>query len=161
MKTIYSENVLGAVVAMAMAAWLPLVATGADEPVKPLKGSEHPMMMEGKMMEHCKAMKEQKEKMMADMRAQDAALTAQVAEMNSAPEKKKLDLMSAIVTHMVKQQSAMNARKAKMEEAMMQHMMGHMQMGKESMSQCPMMKGMKGMDGKAPDAHKEHHEEQK
>jgi hypothetical protein len=25
---------------------------------------------------------------------------------------------------------------------MMKHMMEHMQMGKESMSQCPMMKGM-------------------
>ncbi len=30
-----------------------------------------------------------------------------------------------------------------MEDAMMQHM----QMGKDSMSQCPMMKGMKGMEG--------------
>ena len=39
----------------------------------------------------------------------------------------------------------MDARKAKMEEAMMQHMMQHMQMGKESLSQCPMMKGMKTM----------------
>jgi hypothetical protein len=29
-----------------------------------------------------------------------------------------------------------------MEDEMMKHMMEHMQMGKESMSQCPMMKGM-------------------
>jgi hypothetical protein len=29
---------------------------------------------------------------------------------------------------------------------MMKHMMQHMQMGKDSMSQCPMMRGMKGMD---------------
>ena len=41
---------------------------------------------------------------------------------------------------------------------MMQHMMQHMQMGKESMSQCPMMKGV---DEKTGDAHKKHKEEQK
>jgi len=44
---------------------------------------------------------------------------------------------------------------------MMQHMMQHMQLGKESMSQCPMMKDMKGMDEKLGDAHKEHQNEHK
>jgi len=44
----------------------------------------------------------------------------------------------------------MDARKAKMEEEMMKHM----QMGKESLSQCPMMKGLKGMDEKSGDAQK-------
>jgi hypothetical protein len=34
-------------------------------------------------------------------------------------------------------------------------------MGKESMSQCPMMKRMKGMDDKSAGPHKEHPEEQK
>jgi len=42
---------------------------------------------------------------------------------------------------MAEQRVAMDARKAKMDEEMMQHM----QMGKDSMSQCPMMKDMKGM----------------
>jgi hypothetical protein len=55
---------------------------------------------------------------------------------------------------MVEQRITMDARKAKMEEEMMKHMMQHMQMGKESMSQCPMMKGMKGMDEKSGDAQK-------
>jgi hypothetical protein len=32
------------------------------------------------------------------------------------------------------------------QEAMQAKMMGHMEMGKESMAQCPMMKEMKGMD---------------
>ena len=104
------------------------------------------MMTGTNMMQRCQAMKEQKQKMMADIKAQDAELTAQVAKMNSAPENEKLDLMAAVVTHMQEQQRAMNVRKAKMDEAMMQHMMQHMQMGKESMSQCPMMKGMKGMN---------------
>jgi hypothetical protein len=39
---------------------------------------------------------------------------------------------------------------------MMKHMMQHMQMGKESLSQCPMMKGLKGMDEKPGDAQEEH-----
>jgi hypothetical protein len=92
--------------------------------------------------------------MMADMKAQDAELTEQLTKMNSAPEDKKMGLMAAVVTHMVEQRIAMDARKAKMEEAMMQHMMQHMQMGKESMAQCPMMKGMKGMDEKSRDTQK-------
>ena len=123
--------------ALALAIWFPVPSQSAE----PAKGK---MMMDDKMMERCQAMKEQKETMMAEMKAQDAELTAQVAKMNSAPEDKKLDLIAAVVTRMVEQRTAMNVRMAKMQEEMMQHM----QMGKESMSQCPMMKGMKGMDEK-------------
>ena len=45
----------------------------------------------------------------------------------------------------------MDARKAKMEEEMMEHM----EMGKKSMVKCPMMKDMKDMDHKPTDADKE------
>ena len=127
--------------ALALAIWSPVPARSAE----PAAGK---MMMDDKMMERCQAMKEQKQKMMEDMKAQDTELTEQVAKMNSAPVDKKMSLMATVVTRMVEQQTAMDARKAKMEEEMMQHMMQHMQMGKESMSQCPMMKGMKGMDEK-------------
>jgi hypothetical protein len=129
--------------ALALAIWSPVQARSAE----PAEGK---MMMEGKMKEQCQKMKE-------DMKAQDAELTEQVAKMNSAPEDKKMSLMADVITHMVEQRIAMDARKAKMEEEMMQHM----QMSKESMSQCPMMKGMKGMDEKSASAHKEHQEEQK
>src|SRR5450756_2565220 len=90
---------------------------------------------------------------MDDMKVQDAQLTEQLADMNRAPEDKKMGLMAAVITHMVEQRIAMDARKAKMEEEMMKHMMQHMQMGKESMSQCPMMKDM---DDKSGNDHKEH-----
>jgi hypothetical protein len=140
--------------ALALAIWSPVRAQSAA----PAEGKN---MMEGKMMECCQAMKEQKEKMMAEIKAQDAELTAQIAAMNSAPEGKKLGLLAAVVTRRVEQRTAMNGRMEKMHEQMMQHMMQHMQMGKESMSQCPMMKGMKGMDEKSGDAQKEHQEEQK
>jgi hypothetical protein len=104
---------------------------------------------------------EQKQKMKDDMKAQDTELTGQVAKMNSAPEDKKIGLMAVVLTHMVEQGITMNARKAKMEEEMRKYMMHHRQVSKESMSQCPMMKDMKGMDEKSGDAHKEHYNEQK
>jgi DNA-binding transcriptional regulator YdaS (Cro superfamily) len=113
------------------------------------------------MMERCQEMKEQKQKLKEDMKAQDAQLTEQLANMNRAPEDKQMGLMAGVLTNMVEQRIAMDARKAQMEEAMMQHMMQHMQMGKESMSQCPMMKGMKDMDDKSAGAYKEQQGAQK
>ena len=139
--------------AMTLAIWSPVQSQSA-EPAEAKK-------MEGKMMEGCEKMKEQKEKMKADMKVQNAELTEHVAKMNSAPADKKMDVMAALITHTLEQRIAMDARKAKMEEDMMKHMMKHMEMGKESMSQCPMMKGMKGMDEKSGDAHKEHKGAQK
>jgi hypothetical protein len=107
------------------------------------------------MMERCQKMKQQKQDMKDDIKAQDAQLTEQLANMNRAPEDQKTGIMAAVLTHMVEQRIAMDARKAQMEEAMMQHMMQHMQMGKESMSQCPMMKGMKDMDDKSAGSYRE------
>ena len=127
--------------ALVLAIWSPVPSRSAE----PAGGK---MMMDGKMMERCRELKAQKQKMMEDMKAQDAELTEQVAKMNSAPADKKMNLMAAVITHMVEQRIAMDARMAKMQDEMMQHMMQHMQMGKESMSQCPMMKGMKDMDNK-------------
>ena len=100
------------------------------------------MMTEDKMMARCQEMMKQKQKMMDDMKAQDSELTEQVAKMNSAPKDKKMRLMAAVITSMVEQRTAMHARMEKMQADMMQHMMEHMQMGKDSMVQCPMMKGM-------------------
>ncbi|MBC8018632.1 MAG: hypothetical protein H7X83_08955 [Verrucomicrobia bacterium] len=137
--------------ALALTIWSPVQSQSAE----PAEGK---MMTKAKMMEQCQEMKEHKQKMKEDMKVQDAELTAQVTEMNNAPKDKKMDLMAAVLTHMLEQRIAMDAKKAKMEEEMMQHMMQHMQMGKESMSQCPMMKGM---DEKTGDAHKEHKKEQK
>jgi hypothetical protein len=112
------------------------------------------------MMERCQEMKEQKQKLKEDMKAQDAQLTEQLANMNRAPEDKQTGLMAGVLTNMVEQRIAMDARKAQMEEAMMKHMMQHMQMGKESMSQCPMMKSIKDMGENAAGTHKEPQEQQ-
>lgn len=129
----------GLTVVMALVLWLP-VQVWSEEPAKEAN------TMQAAGMENCKAMMEKKREMMTDMKAQDAEFTEQVAQMNSAPEEKKLELIAALITKMVEQQAKMNARRAQMQDEMMQHMTEHMQMGKGPMAQCPMMKGMKGMD---------------
>lgn len=44
-------------------------------------------------------------------------------------------------------------------EEMKKHMMRHMEMGKESMAKCPMMKDMQGMDDSSAGDHKKHQQE--
>ena len=130
-------------IALVLIIWSPLQSQSAE----PVAGEK---MTEAKMVVRCQEMKEQKQKMMAEMKAKDAELTAQVAKMNSAPADKKIDLIAAVVTQMVEQRTAMHMRMEKMQGEMMQHMMQHMQLGKESMLKCPMMQGMdhKTMDNK-------------
>ena len=123
-------------------------------------------MSEAHMKDQCKDMMEQKKKLAADVKSQDAELTELAAKMNRAPGDKQMALMADVISRIVEQQATMDQRKAKMDDAMMAHMMGHMQMGKDSMTQCPMMKdmhamkansampGMKSMDDKSLGAHK-------
>jgi len=115
------------------------------------------------MMDGCQKMMEQRKTMMEAIKAEDAALTEQVAKMNSAPAATKTGLMADILTRMVQQRADRNVRMEKMQAKMMGHMMEHMKMGKDSMKQCPMMKemeGMKGMKGmdETSESPTEHHE---
>lgn len=112
-----------------------------------LQSAEHAedkgMMMDSKMMDKCEEMKQKKQQMQAKIKAQDAELTDAVERMNDAPQDEKLDLSADVLTQLVEQRKAMHAKKAKMQEKMMQHMMQHMRMGKDSISECPMMADMK------------------
>ncbi len=99
-------------------------------------------MMGTTIMDCCKAMKDQQQKLMTEMKADDVELTAQIVKMNSAPKDKKMDLLAAVVTRIAEQRVAANAGMEKMHEAMATHMMKHMQMDKGCMSQHRMMKGM-------------------
>lgn len=150
--TLHAPLSTGLALALTLALWAPGQAFAAE----PADGKA---TAENQMMAHCEEMKAKKQKMKDDAKAQDAELTEQISKMNSAPEDKKVALMAAVVTHMTEQRIAMDARKAKMEEEMMKHMMQHMQMDKDSMSKCPMMKGMKDMkdmDKKPGEDHKSH-----
>ena len=79
--------------------------------------------------------------MMAEMKAMDASLDLKVAAMNAAKGRDKVDAMAVVINEMVSQHKQMMAKMMGMHEPMMKD-----------------MKGMKGMDDKSPDAHKEHHE---
>src|SRR5512133_2360153 len=134
--------------ALTMAIWSPVQAQST-------KPAHEKTMTKGKMMAHCQEMKEQKEKMMTERKAQDTELGKQISEMNSAPDDKKLGLLAAVVTRLVEQRAAMDAQMEKMHAGMMKHMMEHMQMGKESLSHCPMLKGMEETSEMGHKAHVE------
>lgn len=104
-------------------------------------------MTEAPMKHECKDMMEQKKKLAADVKSKDAELTELVDKMNRASGDKQMTLMATVITQIVEKQVAMNQRKAKMKDAMMAHMMDHMQMGKDSLAQCPMMKDVNDMRG--------------
>lgn len=127
------------------------LAMGCSAQARSSEPAQTKGMMESGMKEQCQEMKEQKQKMKEDVKAQDADLIEQLAEMNRAPKDKKVEQMAVLLTHIVEQRIVMDARKAKMEEEMMKHMMQHMQMGKESLAKCLMMKKMNDMDGKSAD----------
>jgi uncharacterized lipoprotein len=123
--------------ALAVAIWSPVQVQSAG-PTGGMMMMDGKMMSETNMMPCSQAMPEQREKMMADMKEQDVQLAGQIAEMNRAPEDKKLDLMAAIVTRMAAQRTAMIARVEAMHEAMMRNM----QTGKETTSSEPILQGM-------------------
>jgi len=120
-------------------------------PVQSAELSDGIAMSDSDMMAHCEGIRAQKQKMQADQRAQEANLTAQIAMMNSSPDDKKMRLMAEVITHMNEQRITMDGRKAKMEEDMMQHLMQHVCMGKDSLSKCPMIHRMKDIDKKRSD----------
>jgi hypothetical protein len=73
-----------------------------------------------------------KGKMMSNWKEQDAELDKLVAEMNSAPADKKLDVVAAVLTKLVEQRKAMHEHMQKMMSAN----------EKEGMGMCRMMMGM-------------------
>lgn len=81
-----------------------------------------PMSMDGDTSKHHEGkmgMMEMHQAMLAEMKAQDAALADKVAEMNIAPGEQKINLLASIVTTLVEQRAAMTARMEKMQGGMM------------------------------------------
>ncbi len=105
-------------------------------------------MMSGNMGDQCKQMMAMHTQMMADMKAMDSSLNQKVAAMNAAKGNAKVDAMAAVINEMATQRTQMMSKMSGMQDQMMAHMREHMaQSGsaamKQSMAQCPMMKGMK------------------
>jgi CII-binding regulator of phage lambda lysogenization HflD len=105
-------------------------------------------MMSGNMGEQCKQMMAMHTQMMADMKAMDSSLDRKVAAMNAAKGNAKVDAMAAVINEMATQRTQMMSKMSGMQDQTMAHMGEHMaQSGsaamKQSMAECPMMKGMK------------------
>lgn len=118
--------------AAAVAVTVPGVIRAADT-------TEGKTAKHGKMMADCESMMAEKKAMMSAMKTADAALASQVSAMNNAPAGQKSELMASILTALVEQRVAMNAKASEMSEKMMSHMMGHMGSDSGSMADCPMM----------------------
>jgi hypothetical protein len=109
-------------------------------------------MMRGKMMRSCGEMIGHRQEMMEISKSQDAALTEQLAKLKSAPDDKKMEQMTALVTLMAEQRIAMNEHRQKMQDLMMKHMLRHVEMGRDSTEDCPILKMMKDTDDKKDDS---------
>jgi hypothetical protein len=138
-------------IAMGLALGSPVQAQSAP----PADGK---MTMDGKAMEAHRVvtepeqtMMQRRQAMMIEMKGEDIELAAQVAQMNGAQAEQKIDLMAAIITRMVQQRTAMNARMETMQGEMKMPMMPS---DKEPMSSQPMMKGMDGNTTEAPKGQK-------
>jgi hypothetical protein len=131
--------------ALALILWSPVRAQSTEPAMgPPMSGG---MMAKGSMADRHAAM-------MAEMKSQDAELTAAVATMNSAPQDKKLDLLASIVTRLVQQRVAMDARMQEMHEGMMKSGMGPMPMCKQPTSQPPTTKSPSQEPAPTPPAQK-------
>jgi len=137
------------VLALALVIWSPALS-------QPVETTEGKTIMTPQPMGCCQDMKAQKDTMWKDIKAQDAALTDQVAKMNSAAKDKKVDLMAAVITRMMEQRIANDTRNERMQENVMMHMMLHMQMGQELMPLHPTMMGIKDMANNSVTAPSEH-----
>ena len=138
MKSIVTTVMVGCL-AFAMSA---VVGLAAQEPQE----HQHPAVETTKsvsgMAAKEQAMMAEQAKMMADMQAADARLNGLVATMNNASGTDKVTATATVVTEMATQRRTMRDGMMKMEQDMMRHMMEHMQAGKDSMANCPMMKQM-------------------
>lgn len=127
-----------------------LTASGAlaqQSQPKAGKPSAKSGMMSGNMGDQCKQMMAMHTQMMADMKAMDSSLDQKVAAMNAAKGNAKVDAMAAVINEMASQRKQMMAKMTSMRDQMMAHMGEHVaQSGstamRQSMAQCPMMKGM-------------------
>jgi hypothetical protein len=83
--------------------------------------------------EGCRQMMQERQKMMEEMKVQDAEISRLVTKMNSAPNDLKQSVMADILTRIVKQHADMAAHMEKMQEHMK-----HQHMGGAGMSPCQM-----------------------
>lgn len=104
------------------------------EPVSALAANSDNSAKSNDFKEHRQELRAMHEKMRAEAKADDAALEKMVAELNKAPESKKVDLEAAILTKLVAQHHQMLGEWESMHAKMQQFRKEHRQMGKAETS---------------------------
>ncbi len=103
---------------------------GVGLPVSALASNNGSSEKSNDIKEHRQELKAMHQKMMAEAKAEDAALEKMVAELNQAPEAKKVDLEAAILTKLVAQHHQILGEWESMHAKMQQFRKEHRQMGK-------------------------------
>jgi hypothetical protein len=94
---------------------------GVGLPVSALAADNGCCKPSGKVAEHRKEFRAMHQKMLAEAKANDAALEKLIGELNSAPEGQKTDLEAAILTKLVSQHHEMLADWESMHAKMAQY----------------------------------------
>ena len=164
MKTIHISTLALAGVVLATGVFAQTQAhvhdRSAQNPALVSKQTSKAATMDDKMMAQCKEMMQKKEQMQADFKEQDAKVDDLVTKMNTSTGADRVEAMAAVVTELSVQRKVRQEKMTAMQADLMQHMMEHMQMGKQSMSMCPMMNAMKmpATGSSQPDDHSKHHQ---
>jgi hypothetical protein len=96
------------------------------------------------MAEHAQGLRVMREKMLAQARAEDAALQKLIAELNKAPEAKKADLEAAILTKLVAEHHQRVSEWESLQARMMELRKEHTQTANAGMSGGATSKGITG-----------------
>ncbi len=107
---------------------------GVGLPVSALAANTESSEKSNDVKEHHQELRAMHEKMRAEAKADDAALEKMVAELNKAPESKKVDLEAAILTKLVAQHHQMLGEWESMHAKMQQFRKEHREMGKAETS---------------------------
>jgi alpha-D-ribose 1-methylphosphonate 5-triphosphate diphosphatase PhnM len=134
------------VLTSAASVWPQTQRDGANQRTSRTQKQKRQGMATDHMMDRCRAMMDKLQQTQAALKNMDTELDKLVADMNSAPPDRKVNAMATVINTMVQQRKVMHERMMTAAQQMMQHAMEHTQMGKESVSRCPMMKGMMSME---------------
>jgi hypothetical protein len=121
--TTHSNVIIGSRIALAMA-----IAAGSPVRARFANPSERKRIAVARMARRCESIKKRSRQLLDEVKAQDAALTADSAGMKGIQKKDGTDIMASVVARMVDQQVALHSRM----ENMLDEMMHLIQDGRES-----------------------------
>jgi predicted HTH transcriptional regulator len=114
-----SNVIIGSKIALAMA-----IAAGSPVRARFANPAERKRMAVARMARRCESIKKRSRELLDEMKAQDAALTADSAVIKGNQTKDGTDIMASVVAKMVDQQIALHSRMEDMLDEMMEIIQG-------------------------------------